>query len=380
MSVPLAPDAPDDYVVKSGDTLWDISAVFLRDPWYWPEIWYVNPQIENPHLIYPGDVLSLVYVDGKPRITMERGGDRAAVAAGAHRAARRRDPAIPYDILMDLRRPSADPEQGRGQATRRTSSASVTGTWSARARTRCTARGLEGRAAADSRYHDPARRRPAARSGRQRRAGLHGVLRRHRAGDPRDAATASERDRWRTCRSSTRPRDPAGRPAVPGAEPISAPTSCRARRRTPSIDGQVIAVLDGVSSRASTRWSRSTAARSTGSSRATWWRFSSAAKKCATVTTGAHLAQPGSRLSKVQPADRAHALGHGVQGARPHELRADRASDIGGHRVGDYHQAPELRSSRYRAGAATPRAERPARHKLRQTASISESLPGATSR
>jgi len=65
----LAPDAPDEYVVQVGDTLWDIAGTFLRDPWYWPEIWYVNPQVENPHLIYPGDVLALVYVDGRQRIT-----------------------------------------------------------------------------------------------------------------------------------------------------------------------------------------------------------------------------------------------------------------------------------------------------------------------
>jgi len=70
--VPLADGAPNEYVVKVGDTLWDIAATFLKDPWFWPEIWYVNPDIENPHLIYPGDVLALVYIDGEPRITNVR--------------------------------------------------------------------------------------------------------------------------------------------------------------------------------------------------------------------------------------------------------------------------------------------------------------------
>ena len=100
MSVPLAPDAPQQYVVRKGDTLWDIAGVFLRDPWYWPEIWYVNPQVQNPHLIYPGDVLNLVYVDGKPRITL--GSEGALRLSPQVRSEPLKDAirAIPYDLLM----------------------------------------------------------------------------------------------------------------------------------------------------------------------------------------------------------------------------------------------------------------------------------------
>ncbi|MEE8233936.1 MAG: LysM peptidoglycan-binding domain-containing protein, partial [Gammaproteobacteria bacterium] len=73
-TVTLNPDRPDEYVVQKGDTLWDISARFLQEPWYWPTIWQNNPQIANPHLIYPGDVVSLTFKDGQPMLTVNGSG------------------------------------------------------------------------------------------------------------------------------------------------------------------------------------------------------------------------------------------------------------------------------------------------------------------
>lgn len=74
----LAPNAPDQYTVKRGDTLWDISKLFLRSPWRWPELWGMNlDQIRNPHLIYPGQMLFLDKTGGRARLRMAQpvGGD-----------------------------------------------------------------------------------------------------------------------------------------------------------------------------------------------------------------------------------------------------------------------------------------------------------------
>jgi len=99
---PLRLDHPDRYVVKKGDTLWDISETFLKSPWLWPEIWHVNPQIQNPHLIYPGDVISLVYIDGEPRLILERGDGERTVKLSPTKRVEPLDtviPAIPLEAI-----------------------------------------------------------------------------------------------------------------------------------------------------------------------------------------------------------------------------------------------------------------------------------------
>lgn len=97
--IPVAPDAPERYVVQPGDTLWDISRKFLTDPWYWPEIWHINPQVANPHLIYPGDELALTWVDGKPVVSLARAGEARLSPRVREHPLSEAILAIPYDRI-----------------------------------------------------------------------------------------------------------------------------------------------------------------------------------------------------------------------------------------------------------------------------------------
>lgn len=99
--VTLRADHPQTYTVVKGDTLWDISGRFLERPWQWPDLWEANPQIENPHLIYPGDTLALRYVDGRPVLGLA-GRSREVKLSPTIRESRHADSihAIPLDAVQ----------------------------------------------------------------------------------------------------------------------------------------------------------------------------------------------------------------------------------------------------------------------------------------
>ncbi len=97
--VSLRADHPDEYTVVRGDTLWDISARFLEHPWQWPAIWHANQQIQNPHLIYPGDRISLVYIDGSPRLMVDRGKPEVRLSPDKRSVERAPISAIPLGMI-----------------------------------------------------------------------------------------------------------------------------------------------------------------------------------------------------------------------------------------------------------------------------------------
>ncbi|HEY4750742.1 MAG TPA: LysM domain-containing protein [Steroidobacteraceae bacterium] len=104
----LKPTAPMHYVVKRGDTLWGIASMYLKDPWLWPEVWIINPQIPNPHLIYPGDKLALAYgADGRPQVSVEQAGAVRLDPRLRSQALENAIPSIPYAaIAAFLSRPT----------------------------------------------------------------------------------------------------------------------------------------------------------------------------------------------------------------------------------------------------------------------------------
>ena len=97
----LAANAPDSYTVKSGDTLWAISKLFLKTPWRWPELWGMNlTEIKNPHLIYPGQVLVLERLNG--RATLRVAGGEPSASGDTVRVS----PRIRYEALSDVGLPT----------------------------------------------------------------------------------------------------------------------------------------------------------------------------------------------------------------------------------------------------------------------------------
>ncbi|MGK6308077.1 LysM peptidoglycan-binding domain-containing protein [Variovorax sp. DT-64] len=103
----LAPNAPDEYTVKPRDTLWGISRLYLRSPWRWPELWGMNMgEIQNPHRIYPGQVLYLDKSGGRARLALRRGGSGSGMPEGG---TIKLSPRTRYESLSDMALPTLNP-------------------------------------------------------------------------------------------------------------------------------------------------------------------------------------------------------------------------------------------------------------------------------
>jgi hypothetical protein len=102
------PGAPMHYTVKKGDTLWGIASMYLKDPWLWPEVWIINPQVPNPHLIYPGDTLALAYgAGGQVQVRLESPGSLRLDPRLRSAALENAIPTIPYAAIAPfLSRPA----------------------------------------------------------------------------------------------------------------------------------------------------------------------------------------------------------------------------------------------------------------------------------
>ncbi|CAH9059900.1 hypothetical protein PSECIP111951_02834 [Pseudoalteromonas holothuriae] len=96
-------DAPTQYVVKEGDTLWDISRLYLSSPWQWQTLWQQNPQLDDPHLIYPGDVLSLQFdIQGQPMLSLEKSIIKLSPTARVNVQKSTAIPTLPMSLIEPL--------------------------------------------------------------------------------------------------------------------------------------------------------------------------------------------------------------------------------------------------------------------------------------
>jgi nucleoid-associated protein YgaU len=100
----LKPDAPERYTVKKGDTLWGIAERYTDDAWQWPNIWYQNNQVKNPHLIFPGDIIGLMNIGGEVRVTVVSRGEESRTVKMSPTARiepiESAIPTIPMDAIM----------------------------------------------------------------------------------------------------------------------------------------------------------------------------------------------------------------------------------------------------------------------------------------